>query len=204
MFEIFLNGMILSFGLIIAIGAQNIFVLSQGLAKNHIFAVCLVCFICDCLLMACGVFGVGEIFGKNKYFAFWLGIGGVLFLLFYALSAFISVFRGSRIAKIQNAKSKTLKKTIFQTLAITLLNPHVYLDTVIIIGSIGAILSVSEKIYFWFGNITASFVWFFALGYASTLLSRFFTNPKAWKIIDFLIGIFMLYMAWILFKFIQI
>ena len=153
--------------------------------------------------MACGVFGVGKIFSTNKTLSFILGICGVLFLLFYAFSAFVSAFKGGRIASIQNAKSKTLKKTALQTLAITLLNPHVYLDTVVIIGSIGAVLSISEKLWFWFGSISASFVWFFALGYASILLSRLFTNQKAWRIIDFLIGIFMLYIAWVLFKFIQ-
>ena len=106
MLTTFINGAILSFGLIVAIGAQNVFVLQQGLSKNHIFIVCLICFICDALLMGCGIFGVGAVFGENKNLTLILGIGGILFLLAFGINAFISSFKGTNFAKIKNAKTE--------------------------------------------------------------------------------------------------
>ena len=201
MLTTFINGTILSLGLIVAIGAQNLFVLQQGLMKNHIFAVCLICFICDAILMGCGIFGIGGAFAKNENLSFYLGVGGILFLLAFGINAFISSFRGSNFTKIANSKKEKLSKTITKTLAITLLNPHVYLDTVVIVGSVGAALSMKERIYFWLGSISASFLWFFALGYGASAFSKLFMNAKAWRIIDFLIGIFMFYIAFLLIKF---
>lgn len=201
MFSNFINGAILSFGLIVAIGAQNVFVLRQGLSKNHIFVVCFICFVFDAILMALGVFGVGSIFATNAKLTLLLGIGGILFLLYFGISAFISAYKGTNFAKIKNATPEKLSKTLLKTLAVTLLNPHVYLDTVVIVGSVGSTLSQSQRIYFWLGSISASFVWFFALGYAAAALSKFFTNPKIWRIIDFVIGIFMFYIAFLLIKF---
>ena len=197
----FINGAVLSFSLIVAIGAQNIFVLQQGLIKNHIFVVCLICFILDAVLMACGIFGVGGAFGKNENFTLFLGIGGILFLLGFGINSLISAFRASNFAKIQNAKSEKLSKTISKTLAVTLLNPHVYLDTVVMVGAMGAVLNQNERIYFWFGSIFASFIWFFSLGYGAKAFSKFFINKKAWQIIDFLVAVFMFYIAFLLIKF---
>lgn len=202
MFVSFLNGAILSFSLIIAIGAQNVFVLQQGLMKNHIFVVCFICFVCDAILMACGIFGIGGVFAKNENLSFWLGVCGILFLLAFGLNAFISSFRGSNFAKIKNAIPQKLSKTALKTLAVTLLNPHVYLDTVVIVGGIGTTLNLQERIYFWLGSVLASFIWFFSLGYGAMKLSKLFMNAKAWRIIDFVVGIFMFYIAFLLIRFI--
>ena len=202
MLTTFINGAILSFGLIVAIGAQNVFVLQQGLMKNHIFVVCFICFICDAILMGFGIFGIGGVFAKNENLSFWLGVSGILFLLAFSLNAFISSFRGSNFSKIKNAVPKKLSKTALKTLAVTLLNPHVYLDTVVIVGGIGTTLNLQERIYFWLGSISTSFLWFFALGYGASALSKLFMNAKAWRIIDFIIGIFMFYIAFLLIRFI--
>ena len=105
-------------------------------------------------------------------------------------------------AKIKNAVPQKLSKTALKTLAVTLLNPHVYLDTVVIVGGIGTTLNLQERIYFWLGSVLASFIWFFSLGYGAMKLSKLFMNAKAWRIIDFVVGIFMFYIAFLLIRFI--
>ena len=122
-------------------------------------------------------------------------------MLGFGINSLISAFRASNIAKIQNAKSEKLSKIISKTLAVTLLNPHVYIDTIVMVGAVGAVLNQNERIYFWLGTIFASFIWFFSLGYGAKALSKFFINKKAWQIIDFLVAVFMFYIAFLLIKF---
>ncbi|WP_345790658.1 LysE/ArgO family amino acid transporter [Campylobacter vulpis] len=130
MASVFFKGFLLSLSLIAAIGAQNAFILKQALSNHYIFIVCSICFLCDVILMSVGIFGVGEIFAKNKILALILAFCGACFALYYAFLSLKAIFVSPM--KIQLAKEKlpSLKKVIILTLLVTLANPHVYLDTV--------------------------------------------------------------------------
>lgn len=150
--------------LIVAIGAQNIFVISQGLAKNHVAAVCTVCALSDAVFTAVGIFLIGGALKQGSLFTQILGIGGVIFLLCYALISFFSAYKGSHFAKIQNSANSPLAPVVAKALAVTLLNPHVYLDTVVVVGSLGATIADPQKSWFYAGVMFVSFAWFFRLG----------------------------------------
>lgn len=189
-----LKGFLVSLSLICAIGAQNAFVLKQGLLKNNIFWICTTCFLCDFLLMCLGIFGVGEIINTNKILLITLTLAGVAFLISYGFLSFRSAFKASSSLKLQpdNLQKVSLASSISATLAITLLNPHVYLDTVVIIGGVSATLpSNFDKFSFMVGALIASFIWFYSLGYGAKKLSVYFTKPRVWQIIECLVGILM-------------
>lgn len=194
MFVTMLKGFTVSISLICAIGAQNAFVLKQGLLKNNIFWVCTVCFICDFLLMCLGVFGVGEIISSNDVLLIILTLAGAIFLFSYGFLSFRSACKGASSLTVTNGSINkvSILKTITGTLGITLLNPHVYLDTVVIIGGVSATLSLlMEKLFFIIGALVASFIWFYSLGYGAQKLSAYFTHPKVWRVIEFSIGTIM-------------
>ncbi|CAG9467949.1 amino acid transporter [Campylobacter upsaliensis] len=189
------KGFLLSLSLIVAIGAQNVFILRQALANHYIFIVCLLCFLCDVVLMCVGIFGVGEIFAKNQILALILAFCGVCFALYYAFLSLRAVFANS--IKLQLAKEKlpSLKKVITLTLFVTLANPHVYLDTVFLVGSAALNFSFDEKILFALGALSASFLWFFSLGYGAKFLS-FYIKPNFVKIIDLFVCFIMCMVAY--------
>ncbi|ECV9714099.1 amino acid transporter [Campylobacter upsaliensis] len=189
------KGFLLSLSLIVAIGAQNVFILRQALANHYIFIVCLLCFLCDVVLMCVGIFGVGEIFAKNQILALILALCGVCFALYYAFLSLRAVFANS--IKLQLAKEKlpSLKKVITLTLFVTLANPHVYLDTVFLVGSAALNFSFDEKILFALGALSASFLWFFSLGYGAKFLS-FYIKPNFVKIIDLFVCFIMCMVAY--------
>ncbi|EAK0963049.1 amino acid transporter [Campylobacter upsaliensis] len=189
------KGFLLSLSLIVAIGAQNVFILRQALANHYIFIVCLLCFLCDVVLMCVGIFGVGEIFAKNQILALILAFCGVCFALYYAFLSLRAVFANS--IKLQLAKEKlpSLKKVITLTLFVTLANPHVYLDTVFLVGSAALNFSFDEKILFALGALNASFLWFFSLGYGAKFLS-FYIKPNFVKIIDLFVCFIMCMVAY--------
>jgi L-lysine exporter family protein LysE/ArgO len=194
MFLIMLKGFTISFSLICAIGAQNAYVLKQGLLKKNIFWVCLTCFLCDFLLISLGVFGVSEILSNNKIILTFLTLAGAIFLFYYGFLSFKSAIGGKSALHLKSPEeySKSVLTSISTTLGITLLNPHVYLDTVVIIGGISVTLtSLQTKTIFMVGALFASFVWFFSLGYGAKKLSSYFTLPKVWQFLDFAIGILM-------------
>ncbi|WP_297902691.1 LysE/ArgO family amino acid transporter [uncultured Campylobacter sp.] len=199
---IFLQGAALMLSLIVAIGAQNIFVISQGLAKNHVAAVCTVCALSDAVFTAVGIFLIGGALKQGSLLTQILGIGGIIFLLCYALSSFFSAYKGSHFAKIQNSANSPLAPVVAKALAVTLLNPHVYLDTVVVVGSLGATIADAQKPWFYVGVMFVSFAWFFGLGYGSRALSKLFASSRAWRIIDVLVGVLMLYMAYLIAKFV--
>lgn len=188
-----IKGFFVSLSLICAIGAQNAFVIKQGLLKNHIFWVVLICFICDFLLISVGVLGVGKIINDNIYLLLTLTGLGVLFLFFYGLSAFRSAYKGNSSLTLSEGKTSQTSKlaVISMTIAVTLFNPHVYLDTVVIIGGITATLDYSNKLMFMVGAWLASGLWFFSIGYGAKKLSPLFSRPKTWQILDFAIGVLM-------------
>ncbi|OBX06505.1 amino acid transporter [Gallibacterium salpingitidis] len=197
-----IHGFLVSGGLIVAIGAQNAFVLKQGLLKQHVFAVALICFLCDVILFNLGVLGLGSFISEHQMASITLAFVGAGFLFIYALRAWRSAYRGNSSLQISTENSQQhLLKTILMTLSITLLNPHVYLDTVVIIGGVAGTLALSEKIWFLLGAVLASGSWFFGLAYGSALLIPLFKKPITWRILDFVIGIIMLMIAWGLYQY---
>lgn len=193
-----LRGALISASLIIAIGAQNLFVLKQGLLRNHIFYVSGICFICDFVLMSIGILGVGTFISTNPLITNILAILGALFLLWYGFKAFKSAIKGTSSMQVQsqNSNDNSLVKVILATLAITLLNPHVYLDTVVIVGGIAGTLSSEQKIAFLIGAVCVSFLWFFSIGYGARLLTPLFKQKRMWVILDCLVGLVMFYIAY--------
>jgi len=177
-------------GLIIAIGAQNAFVLSQGVKKNHFILIPLICAVCDALLIILGVTGMGALIASNKTLSLVAGIGGAIFLFLYGIGSFRSAFRGGSLSADQRVEP-SLKTIVLTTLAVTLLNPHVYLDTVILLGSISSQFPPPGHLFFGAGAVTASFVWFFSLSLGGKLLAPLFSKESAWRILDTLVGITM-------------
>lgn len=189
----FFKGFFTGAGLIIAIGAQNAFVLKQGLKKNHVFATALFCFLSDALLICLGVGGLGEIITTSPILLFIAKWGGAAFLFWFGYRAFRSMFHKESL-KAENAaepSSHSLKKTLITLAALTFLNPHVYLDTVVLLGSIGSQFELSRRAYFAIGAITSSCIWFFSLSYGARLLSPLLKNPTSWKIVDGIVGCIM-------------
>jgi len=177
-------------GLIIAIGAQNAFVLSQGVKKNHYIIIPLICAVCDALLITLGVSGVGTVIAASKTLSTIAGIGGAAFLFIYGLGSFRSAIKGGTLSSEEKAQT-SLKAAILTTLAVTLLNPHVYIDTVILLGSISSQFENSGRVVFGAGAALASFVWFFSLSLGGGLLAPVFKKEAAWRVLDTLVGLTM-------------
>jgi L-lysine exporter family protein LysE/ArgO len=187
-------GMLLGGSLIVAIGAQNAFILRQGLMRAHVFVLCLVCAASDALLIAAGVGGLGNLIDGHPEFVKWVTIGGALFLLAYAVFALQRAFRPQAL-QAAAAGQTGLKAALAQCLAFTFLNPHVYLDTVVLLGGISSRYQGMEKAAFGAGAMAASFIWFFGLGYGARLLQPVFARPRAWQVLDLLIAAIMTLIA---------
>lgn len=186
-----LTGFGTGFSLILAIGAQNAFVLRQGLLRSHVFCVCMICALSDAILIAIGVTGIGTIAATVPWAITALTWAGAIFLIFYGALSFSRAFNpGTLRAADQSAGS--LSATILTCLALTWLNPHVYLDTVGLIGAVSiSFHDLPGKIAFGGGAMLASFVFFFALGYGARLLAPVFARPGAWVILDVVIALIM-------------
>lgn len=186
----FFSGFLLGLSLIVAIGAQNAFILRQGLLRQHVFVLCLICALSDALLIAAGVAGLGTLIADSPAVIRLVTIGGALFLFAYAIIAFR---RASKPQALEAARTGegSLKAAIAACLAFTFLNPHVYLDTVLLLGSLSAQFEDEARIAYGLGACIASFVWFFGLGYGARLLQPVFARPAAWRILDVLIGLVM-------------
>jgi L-lysine exporter family protein LysE/ArgO len=189
MFTSFLPGFMLSLTLILAIGAQNAFVLRQGLRRAHVFWVCATCAICDAVLIIAGVAGFGALADAAPWFEAAMRYGGAAFLLVYGTQSALSAWRGGSALEAEGTITQSLRSTIATLLAITLLNPHVYLDTLVLVGSISA--QYPDKVAFAAGAILASTVFFFILGYGARLLQPVFARPVSWRILDALIAVTM-------------
>ncbi|TDQ57647.1 L-lysine exporter family protein LysE/ArgO [Mesocricetibacter intestinalis] len=191
--DAFIQGFLVCGGLIIAIGAQNAFVLKQGLLRQHILAVILTCFACDFILISLGVFGLGTFIAAHTTSTVVLAIIGALFLLVYGGRSFRAAYRGNSALHWEETKERrsSLGQTILATLGVTLLNPHVYLDCFAIIGGIAGTLNAEQKGFFLFGALCTSALWFFSLGYGAGFLLPLFKRPHTWRILDTLIGIIM-------------
>lgn len=191
MLATFLSGLGTGAGLIIAIGAQNAFVLRQGLLRQHVLPVVLVCIGGDILCICAGVAGMGALIRTNEWLLEFFRWGGALFLTVYGLSAARRAASGNGSMEISEVGAGSLMKAITSCLAFTFLNPHVYLDTVVLLGSIAAQYGKDLKWAFASGALTASVLWFTGLGFGARLLLPIFQNPKAWRILDTLIALVM-------------
>jgi L-lysine exporter family protein LysE/ArgO len=184
-------GFVLSLGLILAIGPQNVFVLRQGLMRSHVFAVCLTCSLCDALFIVVGVAGVGAALQEATWLERPMALGAALFILGYGALRFRSALRPSVLA-VDDLELTPLWPTIFAALGFTFLNPHVYLDTLLLIGGASTRFTGDALLAFTGGAIVASFLFFFSLGFGARRLSSWLSTPRAWQRIDVAIGSSML------------
>lgn len=188
------TGFATGFALILAIGAQNAFVIRQGLARAHVFWLCLFCATSDALLVSVGVLGFGAMVDRFPNLPLIMTLGGAAFLICYGLMRFRAAWGGDYAMQLAG-KSASLRVTIATAAAFTWLNPHVYLDTVGLIGAISTKFASPLHYAFGAGAITASFVFFFGLGYGARLLAPIMTSARAWRVLDIIIGLVMLALA---------
>lgn len=184
------KGFSLGLSLIVAIGAQNAFILRQGLLRSHVFTLCLICALSDATLIAFGVAGFGTLVKQVPWLITTVTIGGAIFLICYGFIAFLRASNPEKMI-VSTHSGGTLKGAILTCLALTFLNPHVYLDTVILLGGLSAQYEGINRVAYGSGAILGSFAWFFVLGYGARLLVPIFEKPAAWRILDILIGIIM-------------
>tara|TARA_B110000008_G_C16739701_1_gene472111 strand:- start:5 stop:625 length:621 start_codon:yes stop_codon:yes gene_type:complete len=192
MFSAFFTGFFLGLSLIVAIGAQNAFVLRQGILRQHIFAIALFCSISDALLIILGVAGISYFFNDfiNEYSKLIFGIAS-LWLFIYGLMRFRSIFRSNSVIISNNHKSQSLFNALSIIFILTFANPHVYLDTTVLIGSISQQFAGFQRVYFAFGACSASFIWFFGISYGAKFLIPIMQKPAHWRVLDSLISLIM-------------
>ena len=185
----FIQGFIIGSSLIIAIGPQNLYVINQGLKKNYILIVVLLCSLSDSLLIVCGIYLSNSLLNLNESLIITMKLIGGIWLILYG----INKIKNSNSHNIENKefKESSLNKIVFTTLAITYANPHVYLDTVVLLGSIS--VNFDNKLSFGLGAIISSFLFFFTLGYFSKFLSKYINSKKVWFYIDNIMGFLMLF-----------
>ncbi len=186
-------GLLAGLSLIIAIGAQNAFVIRQGLTKKFVLLTVLICAISDALLIALGASGLGALIKSNKNILEFVRWFGVIYLLWFAFKSAKSVFK-KEVLNSAGEASANRKSVILTVLALTFLNPHVYLDTVILLGSISNQFG-SDKWFFVIGAMLASLIWFTAIGFGAKSASRFMSQPIFWKILDSIIALVMVSIA---------
>jgi len=189
----FITGFSIGFSLILAIGAQNAFVLKQGLIRQNVFLVCLICAASDAILITLGVSGFGEIITEYPIIERLARIAGALFLFTYGVLNLYSAQTKTHALEPTKKIQKSKRKTILTCLGFTWLNPHVYLDTVVMLGSIST--QFENTAAFALGAISASFVFFFSLGFGASKLTRYFEKPRTWRVLENLIGILMIFLG---------
>jgi L-lysine exporter family protein LysE/ArgO len=187
------TGFLTGLSLIVAIGAQNAFVLRQGLRREHVFAIVLFAAVSDAILIIVGIAGLGAVIQSYPLALEVIRYFGAAYLIWFGVSALRRALNPSSLDAGQGA-GISLAKAIATVAALTYLNPHVYLDTVILLGGIGNQFG-AERWLFAIGAATASFVWFFSLGYFAKLLSRFVSSPKFWRVLDGFIALVMFSIA---------
>jgi len=181
------QGFGLSFGLIVAIGAQNVFVLTQGARGNRPWLVAGVCTVCDALLISAGVGGVGRAASQAPLASGLLALAGVLFLAVYGLLALNNALRGASPGLDTEAQPTPLGAIVLTALGVSLLNPHALLDTVVLIGGLSGRLDGAGRFSFGLGAVLASGCWFFALSLGGRLLAPVLRRPLAWRVLDALV-----------------
>ena len=194
-----IQGFLLGGGLIIAIGAQNAFILRQGLLRQHVFILCLLASLADAVLVVLGVAGIGSFIEANPDLLYYVTVGGAFWLVCYALLAARRAI-WPQVMNIEGQRVDKVGRAISILFAFTILNPHVYLDTLLLIGSMSGHYTGNRRILFAAGAVLASFVWFFSLGFGARLLAPLFQKPNAWRVLDGVIAIVMSLIAWSLFE----
>lgn len=196
----YLAGLGAGAGLIIAIGAQNAFVLRQGLQRHFIGSVVAVCILADVSLIVLGVAGMGLAVKQHPSLLEWLRYVGAAFLAIYGLLALRRAWQGESGLQPGGNGASSRGRIVLACLAFTLLNPHVYLDTVVLLGSLSTHYEGNARWLFAAGASTASVLWFLALGYGARLLLPVFRSPLAWRVFDVAIAVFMLTLAVVLLR----
>jgi L-lysine exporter family protein LysE/ArgO len=191
----FMTGLALGATLIVAIGSQNAFVLRQGLRREHVVAVVAFCILADFALISAGVAGLASLLGDAPLLTTVLTLGGVVFLAVYGIRAFKQACRPRSMIADDAGNSLTLRSVLAHAAGFTFLNPHVYLDTVLLVGSIGARQPPELRGWFIGGAAVASVGWFSALGFGARLLTPLFARPVAWRILDAFVGLTMVTLA---------
>ena len=186
----FWTGMGTSAGLIIAIGAQNAYLLTQSVRKNHHITIALICMFFDVLLITVGVAGVGAFLSSSPVLMKVAAWGGASFLFVYGLLSLKSAFSDNAL-KMMNKSDDSLKKVVLTTLAVTVLNPHVYIDTVVLMGGISAQFEDTNRMMFGIGACLASVLWFYILAVAGVKLAPIFSKPITWRMLDVSVGTIM-------------
>ncbi|MFK5998599.1 MAG: LysE/ArgO family amino acid transporter [Rhodobacterales bacterium] len=190
-----LTGFFTSLSLILAIGAQNAFVLRQGLLRSHVFALCLFCGLSDAILISLGVTGFGYVVKLAPWLPTVMALAGAAFLIVYGATRLYAVWVGEYALQIKG-ESSGLWPTLAVAAALTWLNPHVYLDTLGLIGAVSThYVQTSEKWAFGIAATFASVLFFFSLGYGARLLAPYMKSPHTWRILDALIGLTMFAIA---------
>lgn len=192
MWQSYSNGLLVAIGLIMAIGAQNAFVLAQSLRREHHLPVAALCILCDAILVAAGVFGLASLLAQSATLLAIARWGGAAFLIWYGSQALL---RAARPQSLQAAGSepRSLRAVLLTALAVTLLNPHVYLDTVLLIGSLGA--QQIEPGAYAAGAASASFLWFSTLAFGAAWLAPWLARPMTWRLIDLGVAVMMFSVA---------
>lgn len=184
-----LSGFGLGASLIIAIGSQNAFVLRQGLKRQYVFTVCTICFLCDSLLISLGAGGFSTLVSSSPLLLKLTLWGGVLFLFAYGLRAFTAALRpGSLEAENGAASEVPLRQVVIMAVSFSLLNPHAFLDTVVLLGSLAGQYPGISRLAFAAGAMAASLAWFYGIGYGARLIAPLFRKPQAWRMLDIMVG----------------
>lgn len=196
-----MKGFTLGLSMIIPIGAQNAMILNQGINRNHHFMAAGLCAIYDILLIAFGILGGSFILNSNDLMFSLLTWGGILFLFGYGASSYQSaVSPKKKFSNDSNTTLKSLKVVVITSLVVTFLNPHAYIDTIMVIGSVGGQFEGTGKYYFMIGTMAASIVWFFTLASGASKLSPILARPKVKQAVDMTIAIVMWIIAASLFQ----
>ena len=195
----FLKGMGLGGGLIVAIGSQNAYLLRQALKREYVLTCIAICIICDVMLIGAGVAGMGKLIVEAPSLLFWIKVAGAGFLFWYGVRAARSALHPVGMATGSEKTATSRHAVIAAMLAFSLLNPHVYLDTVVLLGSIGGQQPGDGRLYFALGAMLASVIWFCCLGFGARFLIPVFSRPRAWQILDGVIAVVMWVLAVTLF-----
>lgn len=187
----FFKGIGLGGGLIVAIGSQNAFLLRQGIKREYVLTCIAICVLCDITLIGAGVAGMGQLIVAAPALLLWLKMAGAAFLFIYGIRAARSAWKPAAMTAGDAAPLTSHGAVIAAMLAFSLLNPHVYLDTVILLGSIGGQQSGNGRLYFALGAMLASAAWFSSLGWGARYLAPLFSRPGAWRMLDSVIAVVM-------------
>jgi L-lysine exporter family protein LysE/ArgO len=193
MWQSYLNGLLMAAGLIVAIGAQNAFVLAQSLRREHHLPVAALCVLCDAVLVAAGVFGLAAVLAKSPLLLAVARWGGAAFLLWLGVQALRRALSPQALQQ-QDSGPRSRRAVLLAALAVTLLNPHVYLDTVLLIGSLGAQQPVPGA--YALGAASASLLWFFTLALGAAWLAPWLARPATWRLLDLAVAAMMFAVAW--------